>query len=320
MENFELPQLTGEPNSLSIAEILSAVVTQIDHQQQSEKKGLPLTGVSTGLTEIDALTQGLRPGEIIVIAGRPGSGRYALALKIIEHIAGTLGKPIVFHSLTNPVEEVGLRLLSSASEVDSYRMRTGQLDDTEWLKISNGIAKLHSAPLAIEENLRGDFESCIERTRQDAKHFGSPPGLTVIDDFHAFTFAGKKCSLDEARQDALHRLRQLAVELPTPLLILSQLDSRIDRRPDLTPTLADLPRSGSIETLADTILLLNRDHEFEERQPAEGPRQYAINVQLPKSRFDYLGCRRISLAEATMPVSLYWGAKSLSTNTSAPSA
>lgn len=309
MENFELPQLTGESCKPNIAEILSAIVTQIDHQQQSGSSELPLTGVSTGFPEIDALTLGLQAGELILLAGRPGSGRYALALKFVEHIAGTLGLPVVFHSLTNPLKEVGLRLLSSASGVDSYRMRTGQLDDAEWTELSAGMAKLHKAPLAIEANHRGDFEFCIERTRQHAKHFGSPPGLIVIDDFQAFTFLGKQCSLGEARQDALYRLRELAVELEAPLLILSQLDARIDRRPVLNPCLSDLPKSGNIEAVADTILLLKRDYDYElgVLQPHATSLPCRIEIHEAKSRFDYFGHRRIDLFTGAAPISLCWG-------------
>lgn len=309
MEEFELPQLAGDSCRPNIADVLSSVVAQIDHQQQSGLNELPLTGVSTGFSDIDRLTLGLQPGELIVVAGRPGSGRYALSLKFLEHITGVLGLPVVFHSLTNPVEEVGLRLLSSVSGVDSYRMRTGQLDDTEWTELSAGLAKLHNAPLAIEANHRGDFESCIERTRQHAKQFARPPGLIVIDDFQAFTFLGKQCASGENRQDALNRLRELAVELQAPLLILSQLDARIDHRPDLNPCLSDLPRSGNIEAAADTILLLRRgyDYEFGELQPDEPSRPCRIEIHQAKSRFDYFGRCRITLPTGPMSISLCWG-------------
>jgi len=310
MENFELPQLAGERCRPNIGEVLSSVITHIDRQHQSGSSELPLMGVSTGFPEIDRLTLGLQVGELIVIAGRPGSGRYALALKIVEHIAGTLGQPVVFHSLTNTPEEVGLRLLSSTSGVDSYRMRTGQLNESDWQNISTGLATLHSAPLAIESNPRGDFESCIERTRQHAKHFGRPPGLIVVDDFQAFRFAGIHPTLDEARQVALCSLRQLAGELAAPLLILSQLDARIDRRPDLNPCLIDLPRSGSIEAKADTILLLNRDYEFEYAQPEGAPRRYEIRIHQAKSRFDYSRQCSITLSDDALPTSLCWGSRS----------
>ena len=309
MENLEMPQLMGESCRPNISEILSSVVTKIDHQQQAGSSEFPLAGISTGFPEIDQLTLGLQPGELIVVAGRPGSGRYALSLEFIGHIAGALGLPVVFHSLTNPVDEVGLRLLSSVSGVDSYRMRTGQLDYLEWKELSTGIAKLHNAPLAIEANHRGDFESCIERTRQHAKHFGQPPGLIVIDDFQALTFLGKQCSPGEARQDALYRLRELAVELEAPLLILSQLDARIDRRPDLNPCLSDLPRSGNIEAVADTILLLKRDYDYElgVLQPHETSRPCRIEIHEAKSRFDYFGRCRIDLFTGAAPISLCWG-------------
>ncbi len=309
MEEFEMSQFGGEPCRPNIAEVLSSVVAQIDHQQQSGSNELPLTGVSTGFSDIDRLTLGLQPGELIVVAGRPGSGRYALSLKFIEHIAGVLGLPVVFHSLANPIEEVGLRLLSSVSGVDSYRMRTGQLDDLEWTELSAGLAKLHNAPLAIEANHRGDFESCIERTRQHVKQFGRPPGLIVIDDFQAFTFLGKQFTSGEARQDALDRLRKLAVELDAPMMILSQLDARIDRRPDTNPCLSDLPRSGNIEALADTILLLKRDYEDElgTLRPQEPPGQCGIEIYTAKSRFDYLGRCRVNLPTGAMSIALCWG-------------
>ncbi len=309
MEDLELSQHMSAPYRPNIAEILSSVVTKIDHQQQSGSSELPLTGVSTGFPEIDQLTLGLQPGELIVLAGRPGSGRYALALKFVEHIAGTLGLPVVFHSLTNPVDEVGLRLLSSVSGVDSYRMRTGQLDDLEWKELSAGVAKLHNAPLAIEANHRGGIESCLELTQQHAKHFGRPLGLIVIDEFQAFTFLGKPCASGEARQDALNRLRKLAVELAAPLMILSQLDARIDGRPDINPRLSDLPRSGNIEAVADTILLLKRDYDCElsHREPGESSSQCMIETQIAKSRFDYFGRCRISLPTRAMSISLCWG-------------
>lgn len=311
MEDFELPQLASECCHPNIGEVLSSVVSQIDRQLKSGSGELLLTGVSTGFPEIDRLTLGLQAGELIVIAGRPGSGRYALALKIVEHIAGTLGQPVVFHSLTNTVEEVGLRLLSCTSGVDSYRMRTGQLDESDWQNISSGLASLHSALLAIESNPRGDIEFFIERTRQHAKHFGRPLGLIVIDDFHAFSFVGNQCNLSEARFNALGALHDLAVDLNTPLLILSQLDALVDRRHDIKPSLADLPRSGFIEAVADTILLLHRDYDHEfDVNPPRGPRQCFIKIHQAKSRFDFSGECQIPLAKGLMPIHLHWGTQS----------
>lgn len=311
MEKIEFPQLDGNSCCPNISEILSFVVTQIDDRQQSKSSELPLTGVSTGFPELDRLTLGLQPGELIVVGGRPDSGRYALALKFVEHIAGKLRQPVVFHSLTNTAEEVALRLLSNISGVSSYRMRTGQLHDNDWQKLSVGMSILHDAPLAIESIQRNNFEHCIEQTRSYVKNVGRPLGLIVIDDFHAFSFVGSQCSLSEARFNALSVLHDLAVDLNTPLLILSQLDAQVDRRHNIKPSLADLPRSGFIEAVADTILLLHRDYDHEfDVNPSLGPRQCFIKIHEAKSHFDFSGECRIPLADGLMPISLHWGTQS----------
>lgn len=256
------------------------------------------------------MTLGLQPGELIVIAGRPGSGRYALALQLTAYVAGHLRQPVIFHSLTNETSEFGLRLLSVVAGLDSYRMRAGELDETDWEKISSALSILHEAPLCIEENRAGDLDRCLERTEQFLNCFNDNRGLVIIDDFHVFSFQRNNSSLDDQRQFALQKLRNLSKTLNVPLVILSQLDPRVDRRPDRLPFLSDLPRSGNIEAYADTVLLLNHGTFSILNGSVEAEPRELIGITQAKSRFDFGGTCYIALDSGGSPMSRYWGIES----------
>jgi len=135
---------------LEIKPVLARVFERIDHLYHRDNPS-DVTGVPTGFTDLDKMTAGLQPGELVVIAGRPSMGKTALALNIAEHVAVDNGLPVAVFSMEMSGTQLAMRLLGSISKVDQHKMRTGRLNDEEWGKLSEAIGKLHDTPIYIDE-------------------------------------------------------------------------------------------------------------------------------------------------------------------------
>ena len=282
------------------------VLEQIDKNGLSENGQPLITGVPTGFPELDRITLGMQAGELIVIGARPGNGGYAFVLNVILNVATGSKLPVVFFSLTNTPDEVGLRLLALASNLDSYQLRTGRLTDVDWKAISVGVGCLHDAPIAIESLTGGQLDTMLDLARQYHSGVGGRLGLVVIDDFQAFGFDTSSACGRDAGMCALWSVRKLAEELGTPVLILSQLDAQVEKRRDKHPLLCDLPRSSLLDAIADAIWLLYRPSYYEVPSPPDAA-AVQIDLCIAKSRQDYEGICQLSFSGNSLPTSLYWG-------------
>jgi replicative DNA helicase len=245
-------------------------------QQRYESKGA-VTGVSTGYTELDEATAGLQPGNLIVVAGRPSMGKTALSLNIAEHTALVARRPVLVFTMEMSNFELGFRLISSVGRIDSQRLRTGNLDDDDWPRVSHAITRLAEAKLFMDETPALSPTELRSRARRFAREQGV--ALIVIDYLQLMTGEGAQENRATELSGITRDLKALAKELNVPVMALSQLNRNVESRTDKRPVMSDLRESGSIEQDADVILMLYRDEYYDPNSADKGVAEVIIGKQ-----------------------------------------
>lgn len=237
---------------------------------EEAKNNTGLTGLSTGFTDLDSLTSGFQPGQLIVVAGRPGMGKSTLALDFARACSVKHGIPSAFISLEMGIEkELNMRLLSAEARVALHHLRMGTVTDNDWTRIARRMPDITAAPLYITES--GDTLGAIQSKIRRLKARDPRLGLVVIDYLQLVKVAGRR---PETRQqevaDISRALKLLAKELDLPIIALAQLNRGPEMRTDKRPTKADLRESGSLEQDADMVILVYRDDAYEKESPRAG--------------------------------------------------
>jgi replicative DNA helicase len=233
----------------------------IETIERYRRQGGAVTGLPTGFREIDELTAGMHPGQLIVAAGRPGSGKTAFALNIASHVAMNHAKPVVVYSLEMTKQELLFRLLCSSGSVDSRNLRRGKLENHEMGRLVNAATNLTKAPLYINDSSRLDIQSLRSSVRRMVKEMGVQ--LVVVDYLQLMHVEGMDRP-DRVREVTLISggLKAIAKEMNIPVLVASQLNRGVEMRQgakaESKPRLSDLRESGSIEQDADVVLLIHR--------------------------------------------------------------
>jgi replicative DNA helicase len=221
-----------------------------------------ITGVPTGFTDLDKMTGGLQPSDLIIVAGRPSMGKTSFALNMAQYAAllsdGDGGVPIGIFSLEMSKEQLVMRLLSSEAEVEFFKIRSGGLRDEERTRLGRAAGKLYSAPLYIDDTPALSVLELRARARRLKKEHGLE--LLVVD--YLQLMRGRASNLDRREQEISEisrSLKALAKELNVPIIAISQLNRMVEQREDKRPRLADLRESGAIEQDADVIIFIYRD-------------------------------------------------------------
>lgn len=247
---------------LVVKDLLSGVVDEIE--QAFEKKGA-LTGLSTGLVDLDKKTNGLHPGDLIVIAGRPAMGKSTLAMNIARHSAMT-GTPALVFTLEMQAKKLLKRELAAVGHLDHGALRSGTLEDQDWPRLTSAVSQLTSIPLYIDDTPGLSARGLRAKARRMKRKRGI--GLVVVDYLQLMDMQGD--TRNEAISAVTRVLKCLAMELDVPVIVLSQLNRALEGRPDKRPHLADLRESGAIEQDADVILFVYRDEVYNEDGPYQG--------------------------------------------------
>ncbi|MFF4216901.1 replicative DNA helicase [Streptomyces nondiastaticus] len=229
-----------------------------------------MTGVPTGFTDLDALTNGLHPGQMIVIAARPAMGKSTLALDFARACSIKHNMASVIFSLEMGRNEIAMRLLSAEARVALHHMRSGSMTDEDWTRLARRMPDVSQAPLFIDDSPNLSMMEIRAKCRRLKQR--SDIKLVIIDYLQLMQAGGSKRA--ESRQqevsDMSRNLKLLAKELELPVIALSQLNRGPEQRTDKKPMVSDLRESGSIEQDADMVILLHREDAYEKESPRAG--------------------------------------------------
>ena len=239
------------------------IVQLIDRVNELHENGAEeVTGVRTGFYDLDRMTAGLQPGDLIVLAARPSMGKTAFALNIGEHVAVNEGLPVVVFSMEMGAAQLALRMVGSLGRIDQQHLRTGALRDDEWGRLSEAVDKLGKVTMYIDESPALNPSELRARARRQARQCGKL-GLIIVD--YLQLMSGSSSS-EENRATVIGEisrgLKALAKELQCPVIALSQLNRSVESRTDKRPMMSDLRESGAIEQDADVIMFIYRDDYY----------------------------------------------------------
>ncbi len=271
---FEIAEQKVQSGFLGVRDIVKSSFGTIDVLFD---RGQRVTGVETGFVDLDNLTCGLQPGELIIIAARPSLGKTALALNVAAH-AATQGKTVGFISLEMSKEALLIRLLCSEARIDSHKLRTGFSSREDWNKMTRVLGRLAEAPLFIEDTPA----LSIMQIRAKARRLKAEKGLDllVVDYLQLVTGHGRFENRTQEVSFISRGLKSIAKELRAPVVALSQLSRAPEERPGHRPQLSDLRESGSIEQDADVVMFIFREDVYRRGGEAAGEDEPAGRTQL----------------------------------------
>lgn len=283
-------QTGGDGGPESIKSILVKAVEKIDTLYHN---GESITGLATGLSDLDELTSGLQSSDLVIVAGRPSMGKTTLVMNMAEHAAIKSGLPVLVFSMEMPSDSLAMRMMSSLGRIDQHRIRTGKLSDDDWPRVTSAVHMLSEAPLYIDDSPALSPAEMRARARRLAKEQGQL-GLVVVDYLQLMQVPGYKSDNRTAEISEISRsLKSLAKELEVPVVALSQLNRSLEQRQDKRPVMSDLRESGAIEQDADLICFIYRDEVYNEDSPDKGVAEIIIakqrNGPIGKVRVAFLG-------------------------------
>lgn len=255
--------------------LLKKTVEKIDKLFRSDSD---ITGLSTGLVDLDEKTSGWQNGELIVLAARPSMGKTALALNFVETAILTQDKPVLVFSLEMPADSLVMRMLSSVGRIDQTRIRNGKLTEEDWPKLEVAARKLKDKKLFIDDTAGLTPNEVRARTRRIVREHGNP-GLIMIDYLQLMHVAGSTDGRTQEISEISRSMKALAKEYDCPVIALSQLNRGVEQRPNKRPMNSDLRESGAIEQDADVILFIYRDEYYNEESTEKGVAELIIGKQ-----------------------------------------
>ena len=243
------------------------------------REGKSITGVATGYGELDKLTSGLQPSELLILAARPSQGKTALALNLAENISIRAGHPAAIFSLEMSKESLLQRLVASVAQIDAHKFRTGHLSKEDWRRMTEALGVISAAPLWIDDAGSISVLEIGAKARRLKRDKGL--SLLIVDYLQLITARGRFSNRNEEVASISRALKGLAKELQIPVLVLSQL-TRAPERDDRGPQLSDLRESGAIEQDADVVMFIYRPHFF--KQGATQEEREETELKIAKQR------------------------------------
>ena len=261
----------------SIHNILEKTVDKIEELYQSPQDGV--TGVSTGYADLDKMTTGLQPSDLIIVAARPSMGKTTFAMNLAEHAAMTQDKPVLIYSLEMPSEQIMMRMLASLGRINQTKVRTGQLDDDDWARLSSTMGLLMEKGKMYVDDASGLTPTDVRsRARRIARDHGGI-SMIMVDYLQLMRVPSLADNRTLEIAEISRSLKSLAKELKCPVVALSQLNRTLEQRADKRPINSDLRESGSIEQDADLIMFIYRDEVYNEDSTDKGIAEIIIGKQ-----------------------------------------
>src|SRR6478609_863220 len=264
----EIYSVTGQEQSEDYVPLQVAVSAAVDEIEAARGRDGQMTGVPTGFSGLDQLTNGLHPGQMIIIAARPALGKSTLALDFARSAAVKHDMPTIFFSLEMGRSEIAMRLLSAEGAIPLQSMRKGTLDSRDWTTVAATRGRINDAPLYIDDSPNMTLVEIRAKCRRLKQRAGLK--MVVIDYLQLMTSGKRVESRQQEVSEFSRALKLLAKELQVPVIALSQLNRGPEQRADKKPALSDLRESGSLEQDADMVILLHREAAYEKENPRAG--------------------------------------------------
>ncbi|MEY4995006.1 MAG: replicative helicase [Actinomycetota bacterium] len=264
-EVYKVVSQTSKEDYVGLSDSIEAAIHEIETAQ---KRGGELTGIPTGFTDLDALTHGLHPGQLVIVAARPAVGKSTFALDIARAAAIKHNKATIFFSLEMGRAEIAMRMLAAESSIYLQSMRKGNLSEADWTRLAAIRGKINDAPLYIDDSPNMSLVEIRAKCRRLAQQVDLK---MVVIDYIQLMSSGKKVESRQQEVSEFSRaLKLLAKELGIPVVALSQLNRQTEQSKDKRPEISHLRESGSLEQDADVVVLLHREGIYEKDHPRAG--------------------------------------------------
>jgi len=268
----QISEIAIKSNKKSYRHIKDVLTENFKNIEEISESGDPISGLRTGFIPIDKMTSGLQPAGLIVIAARPSMGKTSLAVNIGLYAANTQpekGAVLIF-SLETKDTLISSRMLSSDSQIDSKKFRSGNMDQEDWDKLAMSAEKISSIPLYINDSSKISPDEMVNISKQLNEENENGVSLVIVDYLQLAQGRGNPMLREQEIANITRTLKGLAKDLNIPVIALSQLNRSLESRSDKRPVLSDLRESGAIEQDADVIMMIYRDEVYNEESEFKG--------------------------------------------------
>ena len=273
----EIFSIASQRSQEDFAHVKEVLVTAVQKLEELTKNKGKITGVETGFSDLDRKTQGLQPQDFILIAARPSMGKTAFALNVAQHAAVNKNVPTAIFSLEMSREQLVNRMIAAEAMLDSQKLRSGDLEEEDWIKIVHAISAISAAPIYINDT--PGITALEIKTKCRKLKLEKGLGLIFIDYLQLMSGGGRTESRQQEISEISRSLKALARELNVPVIALSQLSRAVEARADKRPMLSDLRESGAIEQDADVVTFLYRDEYYNPQTDKPGQAELIIAKQ-----------------------------------------
>jgi replicative DNA helicase len=274
-------QIAEDRVRLGLVSMKDVVQESIGRLERVMAEGKRITGMATGYSQLDNLTSGLQPSELIILAARPSVGKTALALNIAENAALHHQARVAIFSLEMSKESLLMRLLASQARIDAHKFRTGHFSKDDWRNMTQSLAQISETPLWIDDSGSATVTEIGAKARRLKREGGL--SLVMVDYLQLIAARGRFSNRNEEVSSITRGLKALAKELKVPVLVLSQL-TRAPERETRAPQLADLRESGAIEQDADVVLFIHRPHLYKKKGEVTDEERAQTDLIIAKQR------------------------------------
>lgn len=273
---FDISEKRIKPSFVFLGDMMNDSIKMVE--KLYERKEM-VTGVPTGFNDLDKLTAGLQPADLIVVAGRPSMGKTAFSLNVAAHAALHAGIGIAVFSLEMAKEQLGLRMLCSEARVDHSKVRSGHLAEREFPALVSAAGRLAEAPIYIDDTPAISILELRAKSRRLVRDRDKKIGLIIVDYLQLMRGMSMVQNREQEISEISRSLKALAKELHVPVIAISQLNRRVEDRGDKRPMMADLRESGAIEQDADVIAFIYRDEVYNKDTTDPGTAEIIVAKQ-----------------------------------------
>jgi replicative DNA helicase len=264
----------GKRRGSGFVSVQDSIKEAIERIQELHEFEGEITGTATGFKDFDQMTAGLHPSDLIIVAGRPAMGKTSFAMNMAEHAAIKHEVPVAVFSMEMSSQQLVMRLFASLGQIDMRSLRTGQLQELDWPKLTSAMNLLQKSHIFIDDTPALSPSELRARARRLKREHNI--GLIVVDYLQLMAVPGTRENRATEIAEISRSLKALAKELDVPVVALSQLNRSLEQRPNKRPVMADLRESGSIEQDADLIVFIYRDEVYNPETPEKGKAEIII--------------------------------------------